>query len=160
MGSYDHCPKLQSEGGLLPTGSNREDAARMKLLRDIAIRHLLTVSPEDTLRRASKLMADRGIGSAVAVENEQVAGIVTERDLLRAVAEDRDVDQTKVRDVMTVDVVSGAPGWDLVRAVKTMTEGGFRHLLVTEMNDPVGIISLRDLMDSMVELVGETDKSG
>jgi CBS domain-containing protein len=131
----------------------------MKLLRDVAIRHLLTVSPDDPLRRAAKLMADRGIGSAVAVENEQVAGIVTERDLLRAVAEDRDVDQTKVRDVMTVDVVSGSPGWDLVRAVKTMTDGGFRHLLVTEMNDPVGIISLRDLMDSMVELV-ENEQNG
>jgi CBS domain-containing protein len=159
VGSYDHGPKLPSERGLLPTGSNREDAAGMKLLRDVAIRHLLTVSPDDPLRRAAKLMADRGIGSAVAVENEQVAGIVTERDLLRAVAEDRDVDQTKVRDVMTVDVVSGSPGWDLVRAVKTMTDGGFRHLLVTEMNDPVGIISLRDLMDSMVELV-ENEQNG
>ena len=159
MGSYDHRPKVQVEGGLLASGSSREDAAGMKLLRDVAIRHLLTVSPKDTLRRAAKLMADRGIGSAVAVEDEQVAGIVTERDLLRAIAADQDVDETKVRDVMTVDVVSGAPGWDVVRAVRTMTEGGFRHLLVTEMNDPVGIISLRDLMDSMVELVGK-DESG
>jgi hypothetical protein len=45
------------------------------------------------------------------------------------------------------------PGWDMLLAVKTMTEGGFRHLLVMEMDEPVGIVSLRDLMDSMAELV-------
>jgi predicted transcriptional regulator len=127
----------------------------MKLLRDVAIRHLLTVASGDSLRRASKVMTDREVGCAVVIEKEKVAGIVTERDILHAVAEDRMMDEAKVEDVMTREVVSGAPGWDIVRAVKTMTEGGFRHLLVMEMDDPVGIVSLRDLMDSMVELVQE-----
>lgn len=131
----------------------------MKLLRDVAIRHLLTVDPGASLRRAAKVMTDRGVGCAVVVEKEKVAGIVTERDILRAVADDRIMDDAKVEDVMTRDVVSGAPGWKIVRAVKTMTEGGFRHLLVMEMDDPVGIVSLRDLMDSMVELVQDEDRS-
>jgi CBS domain-containing protein len=131
----------------------------MKLLRDVAIRHLLTVDPGASLRRAAKVMTDRGVGCAVVVEKEKVAGIVTERDILRAVADDRIMDDAKVEDVMTRDVVSGAPGWEVVRAVKTMTEGGFRHLLVMEMDDPVGIVSLRDLMDSMVELVQDEDRS-
>jgi CBS domain-containing protein len=131
----------------------------MKLLRDVAIRHLLTVDPGASLRRAAKVMTDRGVGCAVVVEKEKVAGIVTERDILLAVADDRIMDDAKVEDVMTRDVVSGAPGWEIVRAVKTMTEGGFRHLLVMEMDDPVGIVSLRDLMDSMVELVQEEDRS-
>jgi CBS domain-containing protein len=131
----------------------------MKLLRDVAIRHLLTVDPGASLRRAAKVMTDRGVGCAVVVEKEKVAGIVTERDILRAVADDRIMDDAKVEDVMTRDVVSGAPGWEIVRAVKTMTEGGFRHLLVMEMDDPVGIVSLRDLMDSMVELVQDEDRS-
>ena len=125
----------------------------MKLLRDIAIRHLVTVDPASTLRRAAQVMTDRGVGCAVAVEAERVAGIITERDILHAVAKERDFDTTTVADVMTRDVVSGAPGWDLLKAVKTMTDGGFRHLLVMEMDDPVGIVSLRDLMDSMAELV-------
>jgi CBS domain-containing protein len=125
----------------------------MKLLRDVAIRHLVTVAPQSSLRRASKVMTDRGVGAAVVIEREQVAGIITERDVLRAVAADKDVDSTLVQDEMTRDVISGAPGWDLLRAVQTMTEGGFRHLLVMEMNDPVGIVSLRDLMNSMAELV-------
>ena len=131
----------------------------MKLLRDVAIRHLLTVVPGASLRRAAKVMTDRGVGCAVVVEKEKVAGIVTERDILRAVADDRIMDDAKVEDVMTRDVVSGAPGWEIVRAVKTMTEGGFRHLLVMEMDDPIGIVSLRDLMDSMVELVQDEDRS-
>jgi CBS domain-containing protein len=131
----------------------------MKLLRDVAIRHLLTVDPGASLRRAAKVMTDRGVGCAVVVDKEKVAGIVTERDILRAVADDRIMDDAKVEDVMTRDVVSGAPGWEIVRAVKTMTEGGFRHLLVMEMDDPVGIVSLRDLMDSMVELVQDEDRS-
>lgn len=127
--------------------------APMKLLRDIAIRHLVTVEPSSSLRRAAQVMTDRGVGCAVAVESERVAGIITERDILHAVARERNVDTTTVADVMTRDVVSGAPGWDLIKAVKTMTDGGFRHLLVMEMDDPVGIVSLRDLMDSMAELV-------
>src|SRR5919106_6485268 len=129
----------------------------MKLLRDVAIRHLLTVDPGASLRRAAKVMTDRGVGCAVVIEKEKVAGIVTERDILRAVADDKTMDDAKVEDVMTRDVVSGAPGWEIVKAVKTMTDGGFRHLLVMEMDDPVGIVSLRDLMDAMAELVQETD---
>jgi CBS domain-containing protein len=125
----------------------------MKLLRDVAVRHLVTVDPQSSLRRASKVMSDRGVGCAVAVENEKVCGIITERDILHAVAGERNVDTTPVEEVMTKDVVSGAPAWDIMRAVRTMTEGGFRHLLVSEMGDPVGIVSLRDLMDSMAELV-------
>ncbi|HEV3473679.1 MAG TPA: CBS domain-containing protein [Actinomycetota bacterium] len=134
----------------------------MKLLRDIAIRHLLTIDPTSSLRRAAKVMSDRGVGCAVAIENEKVAGIITERDILHAVAHEQNVDETTVADVMTRDVVSGSPGWDLVKAVKTMTEGGFRHLLVMEMDDPVGIVSLRDLMDSMAsmaELVQEPSEA-
>jgi CBS domain-containing protein len=124
----------------------------MKLLRDIAISHLVTVGPESTLRRSARVMTDRGVGCAVVVGNEKVVGIITERDVLHAVAGGMDVDMTAVQDVMTPDVVSGAPGWDVLRAVRTMTEGGFRHLLVMEMDDPVGIVSLRDLMDTMVEI--------
>jgi CBS domain-containing protein len=129
----------------------------MKLLRDVAVRHLVAVEPQSTLRRAAKVMTDRGVGCAVVVHAEKVAGIITERDLLHAVGNDLIMDDSIVADVMTRNVVSGEPGWDVVRAVRTMTEGGFRHLLVMEMDEPVGIVSLRDLMDSMVELVESQD---
>jgi CBS domain-containing protein len=123
----------------------------MTLLREIAIRHLLTVDPRSSLRRASKVMTDRGVGCAVVIQNETVAGIVTERDILHALANDQDVNETTVEQVMTKNVVSGEPGWEIEQAVRVMSEHGFRHLLVMELNDPVGIVSLRDLMDAMLE---------
>lgn len=125
----------------------------MPMLRDIAIRHLVTVSPTLSLRRAAKAMTDRSVGCAVVVDKEEVAGIVTERDILHALSDDKDVDEAHVEDVMTREVVSGAPGWDLLRAVKTMNDGGFRHLLVMEMDEPIGIVSLRDLMETMAGMI-------
>jgi CBS domain-containing protein len=124
------------------------------------VRHLLTVDPHAPLRRAATIMSDRGVGCAVVMELEKVAGIITERDLLHAIAKGDDIDAKTVAEAMTRDVVSGTPGWDIVRAVKTMTEGGFRHLLVMEVNDPVGIVSLRDLMSSMVDLLEARPASG
>jgi CBS domain-containing protein len=131
----------------------------MKLLRDVAVRHLVTVEPPSTLHRAAHAMTDRGVGAAVVVEREQVVGIITERDVLRAVAAGKDVEATTVEDVMTRGVVSGAPGWDIVKAVKTMADRGFRHLLVMEMDEPVGIVSLRDLMMAMVDMIQTEDAS-
>lgn len=130
-----------------------DEDARMPMLRDIAIRHLVTVAPTSSLRRAAKAMTDRSVGCAVVIDKERVAGIVTERDILHALADDKDTDEALVEEVMTRDVISGAPGWDLLRAVKTMTDGGFRHLLVMEMDDPVGIVSLRDLMEAMAAMI-------
>jgi CBS domain-containing protein len=98
-------------------------------------------------------MSERGVGCAIAIEKEKVAGIITERDLLHAIAREQNIDTTSVGDVMTRDVVSGESGWDLLKAIKTMTDGGFRHLLVMDMDEPIGIVSLRDLMDSMAEMV-------
>ena len=131
----------------------------MKLLRDVAVRHLVTVEPANTLHRAAHSMTDRGVGAAVVIEREQVVGIITERDVLRAVAAGKDVEATTVEDVMTRGVVSGAPGWDIIQAVKTMSDRGFRHLLVMEMDEPVGIVSLRDLMEAMVDLIQPEDAS-
>ena len=130
----------------------------MKLLRDVAIRHLVTVSPSSTIRRAARVMADRGVGAAVVVDRERVAGIVTERDLLHSLAGGGDPDEVAVEAVMTRDVVSGAPGWDVLRAMRVMNDGGFRHLLVMEMDDPIGIVSLRDLMECLASIVDGSEE--
>jgi CBS domain-containing protein len=129
----------------------------MKLLRDVQIQHLLTVDGDATLHRAAQVMTDRGVGSAVVIDNSSVVGIITERDILHAVARGDDLDSVKVAERMTPEPVAGAPGWTVVKAVRTMVDGGFRHLLVMEMQDPVGIVSLRDLMDAMAEMVQEAE---
>lgn len=128
----------------------------MKLLRDVQTRHMLTVSPRDTLHHVARMMSDRDVGSAVVIDSESLAGIVTERDLLHAAAKSLPFEATSVAEVMTTDVVSGEPGWDVLQAVRTMTEGGFRHLLVVDADDdPVGIVSVRDLMETMAAMVQE-----
>jgi CBS domain-containing protein len=125
----------------------------MKLLRDVQTKHMLTVSPGDNLHHTARLMAERDVGSAVVIDAEKVAGIVTERDFLRAAGKGLDFDDTKVSEVMTTEVTAGEPGWDILTAVKTMTEGGFRHLLVVDADDdPVGIVSVRDLMQTMAAM--------
>ncbi len=123
------------------------------MLRDIAIRHLLTVAPAHKLRHVARLMSDRGVGSAVVIDDGRVAGIVTERDMLHAAAQGQDFEKTTVAEVMTTEVVSAEAGWDVLEAVRTMTEGGFRHLLVMDVDGPVGIVSLRDLIATMAEML-------
>jgi CBS domain-containing protein len=131
----------------------------MRLLRDVAIDHLLTIEPHDSIRKAARAMTQRGVGSAVVMHDGKVAGIVTERDILHAVSEGLDLDTVHTEEIMTKDPVAGAPGWEVTRAVRTMIDGGFRHLLVKEMDDPIGIVSLRDLMDPLVE-IAQAESSG
>ena len=134
--------------------------ANMKLLRDVAIRHLLTIEPHDSLRRAANAMSTRGVGAAVVMEDGRLAGIITERDLLNAAGQGADFDSATVDRFMTRDVISGKPGWDIERAARAMIDHNFRHLLVTEMQEPVGIVSLRDLMDSVMDLIPEEERTG
>jgi signal-transduction protein with cAMP-binding, CBS, and nucleotidyltransferase domain len=129
----------------------------MRLLRDVAINHLLTIEPHDSIKKAARAMTQRGVGSAVVMYDSKVAGIVTERDILHAVANGTDLDSVTTEEIMTKDPVAGAPGWEVTRAVRTMIDGGFRHLLVKEMDDPIGIVSLRDLMDPLAEIAQDAE---
>lgn len=125
-------------------------------LRQILSEELLTVGPETSLRGAAQTMVEHGAGSVVAMEGGRgVAGILTERDILRAVGTNVDLEMTRIDAVMTRGVVAGAPDWDLVQALGKMSDGGFRHLLVMEEDHPVGIVSMRDVMVSMAELEQE-----
>ena len=155
VGADDHRATLHREMAGVADGPRFEHDSTMKLLRDVAISHLLTIEPHDSLRQAARAMTDRGVGSAVVMLNGEVAGIVTERDVLHAVADGADLGATTVEEIMTRDPVAGSPGWEITKAVRTMTSGGFRHLLVQEMDVPIGIVSLRDLMDAMADLVQE-----
>ncbi len=100
-----------------------------------------------TVREASRLMADRGVGAVLVMEGSALQGIFTERDALnRVLAEDRDPDVTQLSDVMTGNVVILGPKAAAVDALRLMSEIGFRHLPVVEENHIYGIISLRDFI--------------
>jgi CBS domain-containing protein len=108
---------------------------------------VLTVGPGHTLREAARLMADRQVGAAVVLDGEAAGpGILTERDVLDAVGRGQDVDVERVGEHLTSDVVFASPTWSLEEAAVAMVRGGFRHLIVCESGEILGILSVRDVV--------------
>ena len=117
----------------------------MPAARDHMSRDLLTVDAGLPLAEVAERMVEREVGAALVLDGERLAGIVTERDVLRAVA--RGIrDDAVVRDWMTTDPDTIEPGETTQHAATLMMHGGFRHLPVTEGHAVVGILSIRDLM--------------
>jgi CBS domain-containing protein len=116
-------------------------------VRDAMSELVLNVGPGHTLRQAAKRMTDRNVGSAVVIDPELPGpGIITERDLLRSVALGQDLDRELVGDHMSSEAVSALPDWSLERAAEAMARRGFRHLVVVEGSDVIGVVSLRDIV--------------
>jgi CBS domain-containing protein len=108
---------------------------------------VLTVGPGHTLRQAAELMAARRVGAAIVVDPESPGpGILTERDILQSVAAGQDPDAEQVADHLTADVVAATPEWSLEEAAVAMVRGGFRHLLVVDGPETVGVVSVRDIV--------------
>lgn len=108
---------------------------------------VLVVGPEHTLRQAAQLMSARGIGSAVVIDPDSSGvGIMTERDVLNAIGAGLDPDVERTAAHITWDVVYAAPDWTLEAAAAAMARGGFRHLVVMEGDEVLGVISVRDIM--------------
>ncbi len=107
----------------------------------------LTVGPSHTLREAAARMVEKGTGAALVSDADSPApGIVTERDLLVSVGRGQDPDVELVGDHMSESVISVAPDWSLERAAAEMSRRNVRHLVVCELGEPVGVLSMRDVM--------------
>jgi CBS domain-containing protein len=115
---------------------------------DAMSRSVLTVGTEHTLREACRLMVQRNVGAAVVMSEELPGpGIVTERDVLRAVATGVDPDATTVADLMTFEARTATTSWDLDTAAAEMVRHGFRHLVVVdEAGSVAGMVSMRDVV--------------
>ena len=108
---------------------------------------VLTVGPGHSLREAAKAMAERGVGAAVVIDPDQPGpGIMTERDVLKSLGAGQDPEQEKVADHLSAELVFAAPDWSLERAAEAMVHGGFRHLIVVDGGDMVGVLSIRDIV--------------
>lgn len=117
------------------------------LVREGMSEEVLTVGPGHTLREAAKAMYGRRVGAAVVLDPEAPGpGVITERDILRALGEGQDPDQERVADHLTAKLTFAAPDWSLERAAATMVRGGFRHLVVVEGGEMAGILSMRDIV--------------
>lgn len=108
---------------------------------------VVTVGPNHTLQQAAQKMAEHNVGSAVIVDPDgQGPGIITERDVLRAVAKGEDPSLAVVGDYLTEDATVCEPTASLVEAAGAMIRGGFRHVVIVDGGRVVGILSMRDVV--------------
>ncbi|MFD5253941.1 cyclic nucleotide-binding/CBS domain-containing protein [Streptomyces bobili] len=117
------------------------------LVRDAMSTVVLTIGPAHTLRQAAALMSARRVGAALVLDPDAGGiGILTERDILNSVALGQDPDTERTHAHTTNDVVFATPAWTLEEAASAMAHGGFRHLVVLEGEEAVGIVSVRDII--------------
>ena len=108
---------------------------------------VLMIGPAHTLREAARMMAARKVGAAVVVNPEDAGvGILTERDILNSVAAGESPDSEHAGQHCTQDLVFAARDWTLDEAAAAMVRGGFRHLVVVEGHEVVGLLSMRDIV--------------
>lgn len=108
---------------------------------------VLTVGPTHTLRSVAQLMGREGVGAAIVFDPDAPGpGILTERDVLKAVGAGSDLDAERVCDHAAERAVYASPDWSLERAAAEMVQGGFRHLVVISGAEIVGVLSMRDIV--------------
>ena len=108
---------------------------------------VLTVGPGHTLREAATAMCDRNVGAAVVLDPEsQGPGLITERDVLRAIGTGHDPDRVLVADHLSTNLTFAHPDWSLEQAAGAMIRGKFRHLIVVDGGELLGVLSMRDIV--------------
>ena len=113
---------------------------------------VVTVAPGATLQDAASSMAEHKVGAAVVIDPEQPGpGIITERDLLMSIGRGEDPNKELVQDHLSADLTFASPDWSLERAAEAMVKGGFRHLVVIDGSEMVGVLSMRDIVRCWVK---------
>jgi len=120
-------------------------------LTDLMTSNVLTVAPEDTLGEAAAKMTERGVGAVIVADFGRMIGILSERDIMRAVAGRIHSSEARVREWMTADPITATPDTPIEEAGRTMLEHGFRHLPVVEGERAIGIVSIRDLAEHQLQ---------
>jgi len=115
-------------------------------------RSVLTVAPTISIHEAAVSMMERGVGSAVVITDGKPTGVVTDREALRAIAQERDPYDFTVSSFLTGRLTTVDASLDIVEAAKIMRDKGFRHLVVVDdAGDLVGVFSMRDLVVGLLE---------
>jgi len=113
--------------------------------------------PDDTLVEAARKMWHQQTGSLLVLEGEDLVGIITERDILKAVSSGISLDQTRISEAMTKDLVTVGPRTSLREAAKIMADRWIRHLPVLDGGKLVGVISQRDLAGVLAGALNEPE---
>jgi CBS domain-containing protein len=117
----------------------------MSTVADLMTTDVLTVAPEDTIGETAQKMVELGVSSAVVSDYGRMIGIVTERDLTRAVAGRVHTSEARVREWMTPDPITLTRDASAAEAARIMLENRFRHIPIVEDEHTVGIVSIRDV---------------
>jgi CBS domain-containing protein len=117
----------------------------------------VTNRPGDTLVEAASTMWEQQTGSLLVMDREELLGILTERDILKALAQGLTAESTPVSEVMTKDVVTVGPGTSLREAARVMADRWIRHLPVLEGGTILGVISQRDLVGILAGALNEPE---
>jgi CBS domain-containing protein len=117
----------------------------------------VTDQSDDTLAEAARKMWKQQTGSLLVMDGEDLVGIVTERDVLRAAATGMRLEDTRIAEVMTKDLVTVGPGTSLREAAKVMADRWIRHLPVVDGGKVVGILSQRDLAGVLAGALNEPE---
>jgi CBS domain-containing protein len=116
-----------------------------------------SLSPDDTVYTAIALMAEKGVGALVVLSATRLVGIVSERDYARKVIlKGKSSRETLVEEIMTSPVITVEPSRNVVECMRAMTEHRIRHLPVVEGGALVGIVSIGDLVNSIISAQAET----
>jgi CBS domain-containing protein len=120
-------------------------------VRELVAGNVIWVEPKATLRNAAEEMMSTGVGSVAVEVDGALEGILTERDILRAVTEDADLDRDQVSSWMTEYPDSFSPDMDVVEAANWMLATGYRHLPVVDGGVVLGVISIKDVLWAISE---------
>ena len=132
------------------TGADRKGAA----LRDLMNTSVVTVQPETTVAEAASGMVRARVGSVVVLQGSFLAGILTERDVLRAAASGEDLSVSHVSAWMSKDPQAATPDMSAEEAAQIMLLNGFRHLPVLDGRTVCGVVSIRDLFAAKIRRPG------
>jgi CBS domain-containing protein len=136
----------QGRTGATRPGRPDEEGQTASTVRDVMTERPASVSSSDRIAEAARAMRDGDIGDVLVVDDGQVIGIVTDRDIVvRVLAQDRDPSRTTVGEICSRDILTLAPDDAVETAIATMREHAVRRLPVVEDGQPVGIVSLGDL---------------
>jgi CBS domain-containing protein len=115
-------------------------------IREVMTKDPVTIPRTASLVDAARLMREHDMGDVIVLDEQQVCGIVTDRDIVvRAIAEGKDPSSTSLDEVCSRDLVTLSPNDSVADAVRLMSERAIRRLPVVEGGSPVGIVTIGDL---------------
>lgn len=133
------------------------DAVSSVLRRKSSDRKILSIGPDASVYEAIAMMAENSVGALLVVSDELLVGILSERDYARKVVlQSRSSKDTRVSDIMTTPVITVSPAHTVEECMRLMTDRRIRHLPVVEGSTIAGIVSIGDLVRSVITLQGET----